>query len=99
MLVLARLANRIRTNLAIPAEHCHFWSDSTVALSWIAIPPTQQKTYIANHITENQQLTQQANWYHINTRQNSADLISRGAFPSQLIESNLWWHGPEWLSR
>lgn len=99
MLVLARLANRIRTNLAIPPEHCHFWSDSTVALSWIAIPPTQQETYIANRITEIQQLTKQANWYHINTRQNPADLISRGAFPSQLIESNLWWHGPEWLSR
>ncbi|CAI6376681.1 unnamed protein product [Macrosiphum euphorbiae] len=99
MLVLARLANRIRTNLAIPSEHCHFWSDSTVALSWIAIPPTQQETYIANRITEIQQLTHQANWYHINTRQNPADLISRGAFSSQLIESNLWWHGPEWLSR
>lgn len=78
MLVLALLANRIRTNLAIPPEHCHFWNDSTVALSCIAILPTQQETYISNRITEIQQLTQQANWCHINTRQNPADLISRG---------------------
>jgi len=52
MLILARLANRIQTNLAIPLEHCHFWSDSTVAFSWIAIPPIQKETYIAIRITE-----------------------------------------------
>lgn len=45
MLVLARLANRIQINLSIPSEHCHFRSDSTVALSWIATPPSQQETY------------------------------------------------------
>jgi len=99
MLVLAHLANRIQTNLSIPPEHCHFWSDSTVALSWIATPPSQQETYIGNRITEIQQLTRQGSWYHIGIRENPSDLISRGAFPTQLIESNLWWHGPEWLSR
>lgn len=99
MLVLARLTNRIQKNLSIPPEHCHLWSDSTVALSWVATPPNQQETYIANRITEIQQLTQQSNWYHIGTRENPADLISRGAFPNQLIESNLWWHGPQWLSQ
>ncbi|CAI6353966.1 unnamed protein product [Macrosiphum euphorbiae] len=92
-------ANRIRTNLAIPPEHCNFWSDSSAALSCIAIPPTEKETCIANRIIEIQQLTWQANWYHISTRENRADLISSGAFSSQLIGTNLWWNGPEWLSR
>ena len=30
---------------------------------------------------------------------NPADCVSRGIFPSELINHHLWWHGPEWLSK
>lgn len=37
-------------------------------------------------------------WRHVRSNENPADLISRGAAPKALLESPLWWQGPEWLS-
>ncbi|GJQ66619.1 hypothetical protein Trydic_g4591 [Trypoxylus dichotomus] len=38
-----------------------------------------------------------SDWYHINTKENPADLLSRGTSPAALTNSSLWWHGPEFL--
>ncbi|KAL7297385.1 hypothetical protein TKK_0009769 [Trichogramma kaykai] len=32
------------------------------------------------------------------TRQNPADVATRGITPSQLRKLKLWWHGPQWLT-
>ena len=34
---------------------------------------------------------------HVRTAENPADLCSRGASPTQLAESSLWWNGPDWM--
>lgn len=39
-----------------------------------------------------------ASWNHVKTQENPADIISRGIPPSQLLQSQLWWNGPPWLS-
>ena len=36
-------------------------------------------------------------WHYVNTKENPADLVSRGIDASELIHNRLWWHGPEWL--
>ena len=43
--------------------------------------------------------TDLAQWQHVPTEQNLADLGSRGAGPVELAKSPLWWDGPEWLSK
>ena len=37
-------------------------------------------------------------WRHVSGVENPADCASRGLMPSELIEHELWWNGPEWLS-
>lgn len=34
-------------------------------------------------------------WKHLSSAENSADLISRGIDASQLHDSPIWWHEPE----
>nr|CAI5843843.1 unnamed protein product [Callosobruchus analis] len=36
---------------------------------------------------------------HVCSSDNPADLVTRGASPSQLSKSSFWFHGPEWLSK
>lgn len=36
-------------------------------------------------------------WRYVNTKDNPADLISRGVKPSDLVNNQLWLHGPAWL--
>ena len=36
--------------------------------------------------------------HHVPTKENPADLLSRGMRPNQLVKSSLWWRGPDWLS-
>lgn len=75
------------------------WSDSTIVLSWIQTPPHRLKTYVANRVTEIQELTQPLLWRHIRSHENPADCASRGILPHSLKTHSLWWNGPEWLTK
>ena len=74
------------------------WSDSTIALNWIATEPYKLKTFVSNRITEIQDLTANCQWRHVPSLQNPADLVSRGQLPQEFINCMLWKKGPEWLS-
>ncbi|XP_043475868.1 uncharacterized protein LOC122507308 [Leptopilina heterotoma] len=74
------------------------WTDSTIVLSWLNKHPSHWHTYVANRISEIQTLLPDHQWRHTSSQSNPADLASRGVQPQELIKSNLWWNGPEWLS-
>lgn len=38
---------------------------------------------------------QPSQWNHISTKDNPADLATRGVTAQQLLESKLWWNGPD----
>ncbi|XP_033228930.1 uncharacterized protein LOC117180542 [Belonocnema kinseyi] len=62
-------------------------------------PSYKWKTYVANRSTKIQELTKEGIWNHVSSLDNPADIISRGINPAGLLMSDLWWHGPAWLSR
>ena len=76
-----------------------FWCDSTITLAWIHAPPRKWETFIANRCTKFQELTNEGIWNHVSSPENPADIISRGIDPAELKDSELWWHGPAWLSQ
>jgi hypothetical protein len=96
-LLLAQLMSKIKKTLNIPAEKFIYWSDSTIVLSWLKMPSSSLKTFVANRVGEIQSLTSVEDWYHIRTFENPADILSRGVTPQQLNDSMLWWHGPQFL--
>lgn len=73
------------------------WTDSAVCLSWIKSHPYKWKTFVSNRISIIQEKVDPANWYHINSNQNPADLASRGTLPSELLNNKLWWAAPDFL--
>jgi hypothetical protein len=59
---------------------------------------TKWKTFVGNRVAAIQEEAS-ATWRHVPSQSNPADLISRGAEPSALSSSTLWWTGPQWLSQ
>ena len=96
----ARLIVFSRTALQLP-ENVPFycWTDSQVTLSWIKGDPHRWKTFVQNRVVEIQSLTSPSHWYHCPGRDNPADLLSRGVYAEQLVSSDIWLHGPSWLSQ
>ncbi|GJQ68458.1 hypothetical protein Trydic_g17036 [Trypoxylus dichotomus] len=48
-------------------------------------------------VTEIQELSKTAEWRYVPSLQNPADIVSRGRNPLKLMESEMWWYGPEFL--
>ncbi|XP_066583791.1 uncharacterized protein [Prorops nasuta] len=47
--------------------------------------------------TRIQELTHVGSWHHVLSKENPADLLSRGAYPDQIKGNTIWWCGPTWL--
>ena len=95
--LLTKLLHHVREALHIPIQDIYAWTDSTIVLSWLEGNPHRFKTYVGNRISCIVELVAPSQWSHVDGTQNPADCASRGLFPSELLEHELWWSGPEWL--
>jgi hypothetical protein len=80
------------TNVPITA-----WSDSKIALDWIASHPSNWKTFVANRTSLIHNTIPAEKWRHIPTELNPADYGSRGVTPNELKTLTQWWEGPAFL--
>ncbi|XP_066599999.1 uncharacterized protein [Prorops nasuta] len=73
------------------------WSDSRDALAWIRKHPSNWKVFVANRVSYIQTELPLAVWKYVPSRENPADLATRGIEVGMLTNSKLWWAGPTWL--
>ncbi|GFS75961.1 integrase catalytic domain-containing protein [Trichonephila clavipes] len=95
--VLAAKLMKVKEALNLHITAVHFWSDSTIVISWIHRESRELKTFVANRVSKIHQLSSCNQWHHIASEQNPADVLSRGLLPEELRDDSLWWHGPELL--
>lgn len=95
----AQLVHRVLEIVSgdIKIDRLYYWCDSTIVLSWISSPAYQWKTFVANRVANIQEISDPNDWHHVRTKQNPADLVSRGTTPDGLCNSELWFKGPEFL--
>ncbi|XP_076246223.1 uncharacterized protein LOC143186434 [Calliopsis andreniformis] len=96
-LLLAQLISKVKDSIQLNIDQMYFWSDSTIVIAWLRGQPMRWKTFVANRISEIQDLTDIDSWKHISSSDNPADVISRGTSPKNLKDNSLWWFGPAWL--
>ncbi|XP_030759214.1 uncharacterized protein LOC115884703, partial [Sitophilus oryzae] len=94
----AQLLNKVKDSLDIKVDEYFCWCDSQIVLSWILSPSHHWKIFVGNRVSQIQTLTSSDAWFYINSKENPADLLSRGVTPGDLINNQLWWKGPTWLS-
>lgn len=96
--LLSRLFQMVQSALKLPNPITQYaWTDSNIVLSWLQKPPSTWKTFIANRTAEILSNLEPHTWRHVPGKENPADIASRGTFPKNIQESDIWWHGPTWL--
>lgn len=96
--LLVELIAYVLPRRAKPPSNIYCWSDSQIVLAWLKKHPSKWKPFVANRVSEIVSLLPSAEWQHVRSADNPADLATRGLTPSQLKEASIWWHGPSWLS-
>lgn len=96
-LLLAKLMQNTQKCLDLHNIKSYYWSDSQIVLAWIKGDSHRWENFVANRVTQIQEMTTAENWQYVNTSQNPADCASRGIEPNQLKDHSLWWTGPVWL--
>ena len=97
--LLAHLLHHVCQVLEIPLSHVCAWTDSTIVLNWLDGSPRRFKTFVGNRVSTIMELIPPEKWNHISGLDNPADCASRGLFPSELLQHQLWWDGPSWLKQ
>ncbi|GFS77636.1 uncharacterized protein NPIL_210741 [Nephila pilipes] len=64
----------------------------------LSSPPRNWKPFIANRISKILDLIPRNRWQYIPTKENPADIGSRGVSLKDLPDCRLWWEGPNLLS-
>jgi len=77
-------------------SHVHMWTDSQIVLHWI-YKQHHLMPFIAHRVTEIITAFPATIWSFTPSADNPADLLTRGISSEQLLTSQLWMHGPQWL--
>ncbi|GFV28266.1 uncharacterized protein TNCV_3368561 [Trichonephila clavipes] len=94
-LLLSRLVKKVVPILQLPIHKIWMWTDSTIALAWIKTEPHKLKTFVSNRVAEIQALSKDYHWKHVSSKNNPADLISRGCNVDELLKNEMWFSGPD----
>ncbi|XP_023248122.1 uncharacterized protein LOC111643960 [Copidosoma floridanum] len=95
--LLAKVVRHFTDSCPYDVVPIHLWTDSLNVLHWLNAPPSKWPVFVANRCSDIHHLMLSVKWHHISSKQNPADLSSRGILPSQLIAKQLWFHGPDVL--
>ena len=97
LLVGARLAKYIVTTFnKVKFAKILIWSDNEACIQWVRNNKSDI-VFVKNRVAEIRELTANIQIHHVDTKQNPADLLTRGVDPEVLCECPLWFRGPEWL--
>ncbi|GFV76413.1 integrase catalytic domain-containing protein [Trichonephila clavipes] len=95
--LLSKLFKSVLRTLKYYTFDVFAWTDSKIVLSWLSGHPRKWKTFVANRTSEIMEVLPTKHWRHMPSKENPADIASRGIDPKCLPDCKLWWQGPPWL--
>ncbi|XP_055840968.1 uncharacterized protein LOC129908493 [Episyrphus balteatus] len=89
---------RLQKDLEISTQKTFLWTDSEIVLAWInSSSSANLPIFVANRVSHIQQNTTPQQWHHVPSRENPADVLSRGIAPEKLQDCHIWFYGPKFL--
>ncbi|XP_075150750.1 uncharacterized protein LOC142224854 [Haematobia irritans] len=96
--LLTKLVIKSKHNFPVDLDATYLWTDSEIVLAWLSEHPSQWNVFVANRVSFIQEETKSCVWGHVPTKDNPADIISRGAYGDEIINS-IWFTGPQFLKK
>ena len=97
----ARLAvtvyETLKSELTLKIEEVFFWTDSTTVLKYLNNTTNRYQRFVSNRISFIREHTNITSWRFVPSQENPADIASRGATVNELLKSDIWVSGPEFL--
>ena len=90
--ILAKLLKHVAKILNVPSSNVFARTDSRVTLGWLQGNPRRFLAFIGKRVAEISKAIPVAFWRHVKGSENSADCASRGIFPAELAEHDIWWN-------
>ena len=99
-LMLSRLIVEVNKHLShvFVISELFTWTDSSVVYSWIMNDGKLYKVFVQNRLNEIRLNVGTKNWKLVNSKNNPADIVSRGCRPIDLVSNTQWTHGPSFLT-
>ena len=96
-LLAAKTTNFVVNELEIKFSKVFLWTDSTEVLRYLRSTYVRFTAFVANRLQTLHALTAVEQWHYVPSKQNPADIASRGASPDKVDTCNLWFYGPPFL--
>ncbi|XP_050338216.1 uncharacterized protein LOC126764587 [Bactrocera neohumeralis] len=94
--LLACLYAKIKNIFTSVSITTFFWTVSQLVLHWIKQHSVTLSTFVGNRVSDIQELTAGGQWRYVPSKENPADLVSRGC-PAADLKSSIWFSGPHFL--
>ncbi|XP_035455669.2 uncharacterized protein LOC118268519 isoform X2 [Spodoptera frugiperda] len=92
-----RLCTKVLESLTLKPDQCIFWCDSMIVLGWLSASPATLKPFVRHRVSEMREGFGDYTWRYVPTKDNPADLVSRGLSAELISQSSMWWSGPTFL--
>ena len=94
----ATLAHIVRQNIGAQFSKVYFVTDSTIVMAWLNHDQRPLQTLVRNAVIEVRRLSSIADWYHVDSANNLADLGTRECGLAELDSSSAWQNGLPWMN-
>ena len=94
VLLLTDIFQIVLKDINQPIQKIVAWTNSVIALTWLANEPYRWQSFVANRAAKIRSTVPSVKWCHVPGTSNPTDLDTRGLFPSQLMNNNMWLTGP-----
>ena len=94
----ASMAQIVKRNLGSRVKRTLFVTDSTIVMFWLNQDQRPLQTAVRNSVIEIRRLSHVEQWFHIDSKNNLADLGTRDAQHEDLVQGSEWQRGKWWMT-
>ncbi|CAG2224942.1 unnamed protein product [Mytilus edulis] len=97
VLIGVRSLKFVKTELKLVIDKTFLWTDSQCVLKWLSTKKSL-RVFVENRVQEIKS-HKDISFMYVSTKENPADVATRGTLVQKLRSDHLWWHGPSWLKQ